>query len=246
MGNKGNDIVFSVVIPVHNEAGNIASLLREVRKVLADVGEHEVVCVNDGSSDGTMAELLAVAEDIPRLRILAHEGRCGQSAALRTGVNAARGAWIVTIDGDGQDDPASIPDLINALPHSGATSVMVCGHRVSRQDDFSRRLSSLLARAGRAILLGDSTPDAGCGLKIFSRKAFQELPFFDHMHRFLPALMRGSGAVVLSVPVKHRPRAHGDSHYGVGNRLWTTIADLFGVMWLQRRMRLPKAKEIEK
>lgn len=246
MNRTVSNIAFSIVIPVHNEAGNIASLLREIRDALNTEAEYEVVCVNDGSSDGTLTELLEVSEDIPRLRILSHEERCGQSAALKTGVDAARGAWIVTLDGDGQDDPASVSDLIGALMHSGKSSVMVCGHRVRRRDDFLRRLSSRLARAGRAILLGDSTPDAGCGLKVFSRKAFQDLPSFDHMHRFLPALMRSCGVTVLSVPVNHRPRARGVSHYGIGNRLWTTIADLFGVMWLQRRTRPRNIKEIEK
>ena len=246
MNEIGNNHTFSVVIPVHNEAGNIASLLSEIRCVLDPIAEYEVVCVNDGSSDETLSELLKVTEDYPRLRIMTHERCCGQSAALKTGVDAARGTWIITLDGDGQDDPNSIPELIRAAMDSDDSSVMVCGHRVHRRDDFTRRLSSRLARAGRAVLLGDSTPDAGCGLKLFPKRSFQELPFFDHMHRFLPALMRSCGVEVISVPVNHRPRARGVSHYGIGNRLWTTIADLFGVMWLQRRMRQRQAKEIEK
>jgi len=246
MCETSSDLIFSVVIPLHNEAGNINRLLREVRDALDPVVDYEVICVNDGSRDGTLTELLKASEYLPRLRIMTHEERCGQSYALRTGVEAARGSWIITLDGDGQDDPASIPDLINTLLRYGEGSVVICGHRVRRRDEFIRRLSSRLARAGRAMLLGDSTPDAGCGLKIFSKRMFQDLPFFDHMHRFLAALARSCGAEIISVPVNHRPRAQGVSHYGVGNRLWVTIADLLGVMWLQRRMRIRHAKEIVK
>lgn len=238
--------LFSVVIPFHNEAGNIDPLLRHVQAALDPVVTYEIVCVNDGSSDGTLGELLKAAEDCPRVRVMTHDECCGQSSALRTGVEAARGSWIITLDGDGQDDPSEIPHLLDMLQRHGRDSVMLCGHRVHRQDDVTRLLSSRLARAGRALLLGDATPDAGCGLKVFSKSMFQELPFFDHLHRFLPALMRSCGAEVISVPVHHRHRLHGKAHYGIGNRLWTTIADLFGVMWLQRRMRRRQAKEMVK
>jgi dolichol-phosphate mannosyltransferase len=234
---------FSIVIPLHNEAGSIAALLQEIGACEA-LSSCEVVCVDDGSSDGTLAALRAVAGGFARLRLVVHARRCGQSAALRTGVEAAAGEWIITLDGDGQDAPSSAAALLAALPPGGRPA-LVCGHRAERRDDVVKRVSSRLARAARAVLLHDPTPDAGCGLKVFPRQAFLELPFFDHIHRYLPALMRCSGIEVISVPVAHRPRTKGASHYGIGNRLWATAADIVGVMWLQRRIVSRQAKEIK-
>jgi dolichol-phosphate mannosyltransferase len=228
---------FSIVIPVYNEAGNTVALLAEIAAVLHDAGNYEVIVVDDGSTDATAAELRAAVSTFPAvLRILRHRQRCGQSSALLSGVAAARTDWIVTLDGDGQNDPADIPDLLGCL-HAlgGGADRAVIGHRTRRRDSRVRRWSSRIANAVRGRLLRDATPDTGCGLKVFPRRLFLSLPAFDHMHRFLPALMLRQGARVVSVPVRHRPRRHGASKYGIGNRLWVGLVDIAGVMWLQRR-----------
>ena len=243
----------SVVVPVRNEEENVAPLLAEIAGALQGVVPFEVIYVDDGSDDGTPAALAAATIRHPWLRVLRHERSCGQSAAIHTAVKAARHPWIATLDGDGQNDPADIPALLDAALdawRAGASdaaprgarppSVLIAGHRVSRNDSWLRRLSSRVANGVRSRLLGDGTPDTGCGLKVFGREAFLELPFFDHMHRFLPALFLRHGGFVASVPVRHRPRTAGRSKYGVHNRLWVGIVDLFGVMWLQRRMNLPR------
>jgi dolichol-phosphate mannosyltransferase len=228
---------FSIVIPVYNEAGNLRPLLQEIGLAMAGRPDWEVICVDDGSDDGSCAELRAARADCPLLRVMHHAKRCGQSSALMTGIVAARAPRIITLDGDGQNDPADIPVFIErlAIENVAADGLMLVGQRTHRRDDLVRRWSSRLANAVRSRLLGDGTPDTGCGIKLFGRRAFLALPAFDHMHRFLPALMQRQGVHVISIPVRHRQRRAGLSKYGVHNRLWTGLVDTAGVMWLQRR-----------
>jgi dolichol-phosphate mannosyltransferase len=226
----------SVVIPVKNEAENIAPLAGEIRAALDGLVEYEILFVDDGSNDATGAEVSRLAARMPQVRLLHHARNCGQSAAIRTGVRAARAACIATLDGDGQNDPADIPALWRLARQAPANPpLMIAGYRERRQDSWSKRLASGVANAVRGRLLRDRTPDTGCGLKLFPRSLFLDLPYFDHMHRFLPALVLREGGVVRSVPVNHRPRRQGLSKYGVLDRLGVGIVDLFGVMWLQRR-----------
>jgi dolichol-phosphate mannosyltransferase len=230
----------SVVITARDEADNIGPLLADVRAALEGVVDYEVVVVDDGSEDATPARLHDAAREFPRLRSARHRAPSGQSAAIWTGVRLARAPWIVTLDGDGQNDPADIPALLQARDARCSEKLLfVNGHRRARQDTWVKRVSSRIANGVRRRVLGDGVPDAGCGLKLFPREAFLVLPYFDHMHRFLPALFRRSGGEVLSVPVRHRGRRHGRSHYGVRDRLWTGIVDMLGVLWLQRRARIP-------
>jgi dolichol-phosphate mannosyltransferase len=234
----------SVVVPVRNEAENILPLLAEIHAALEGGGEFEVIYVDDGSSDATPARLAEALKTFPRLRVLAHAESCGQSAALVTGFRAARGEWIATLDGDGQNDPADIPKLIAVRDGAPRAHLqLISGFRKKRQDSWLKRLSSRIANGVRSRLLGDATPDTGCGLKLILRSAVLELPVFDHMHRFLPALVQRNGGATLSVEVNHRPRTRGTSNYGMFDRLWVGIVDLFGVMWLQRRMRRPRVTE---
>jgi dolichol-phosphate mannosyltransferase len=237
----GAPVVVSVVVPVRNEVDNILPLLAEIHDALAPGPAYEIIYVDDGSSDGTATRLREAAALTPALRILSHAASCGQSAALRTGVMAARGRVIATLDGDGQNDPADLPRLVAAFlnPASTAALGLIAGQRVRRRDSAVKRWSSRIANRVRSAMLGDDTPDTGCGLKVFAREAFLRLPYFDHMHRFLPALMRREGFVIGLEPVNHRPRIHGRSKYGINNRLWVGIVDLFGVYWLQQRMRRP-------
>ena len=226
----------SVVIPLKNEAENIAPLAGEIRAALDGLVEYEILFVDDGSNDATGAEVSRLAARMPQVRLLHHARNCGQSAAIRTGVRAARAACIATLDGDGQNDPADIPALWRLARQAPANPpLMIAGYRERRQDSWSKRLASGVANAVRGRLLRDRTPDTGCGLKLFPRSLFLDLPYFDHMHRFLPALVLREGGVVRSVPVNHRPRRQGLSKYGVLDRLGVGIVDLFGVMWLQRR-----------
>ncbi len=230
----------SVVIPARDEADNIGPLLADVEAALEGRVEYEVVVVDDGSEDATPVRLREARRALPRLRSARHRSPSGQSASIWTGVRLARAPWIVTLDGDGQNDPADIPALLRARDAQGSGKpLLVNGHRRARHDTFAKRVSSRIANGVRRRILGDGTPDTGCGLKLFPREAFLALPSFDHMHRFLPALFRRSGGEVLSVPVRHRERRHGRSHYGVHNRLWTGIVDMLGVLWLQRRARIP-------
>jgi len=231
----------SVVIPVKNEAENVAPLVGEIRGALDGFIGYEILFIDDGSDDATAAEILRLAAETPGLRLLRHAQSCGQSAALRTGVRAARAAWVATLDGDGQNDPADIPKLWR-LGRTGSVTapVLVSGFRENRQDRWSKRSASLIANAIRRRLLGDRTLDAGCGLKLFPRALFLDLPYFDHMHRFLPALVLREGGMVHSVRVNHRPRRGGVSKYGVFDRLGVGIVDLFGVMWLKRRGTRPR------
>ncbi|MEQ9350345.1 MAG: glycosyltransferase, partial [Alphaproteobacteria bacterium] len=202
----------------------------------------EVIVVDDASGDHTPAALRGVATAVPELRVLRHRRQSGQSAGLLTGIRAARGVWIATLDGDGQNDPADIPALwraLQAVPVGARPLALIAGHRTARRHSAIRRLSSRMANGVRRRILQDDTPDTGCGLKLFARDAFMALPHFDHMHRFLPALVQRAGGQSHSVPVNHRPRGGGRSHYGIANRLWVGIVDLMGVAWLLRRQRLP-------
>ena len=229
--------LLTVVVPVRNEAPNIAPLVAEIRQALAGT-PHEILYVDDGSTDDTPAQLAAA-----RVTTRRHRTSCGQSAAVTTGVHAAQGTWIATLDGDGQNDPADIPALLaQALADTGTPPLLIAGHRTNRRDTFVKRISSRIANTIRARLLQDATPDTGCGLKLFRRDAFLALPHFDHMHRFLPALFIRAGGRVVSVPVNHRPRTRGTSNYGTLDRLWVGIFDLVGVAWLQRRGRRPQVE----
>jgi dolichol-phosphate mannosyltransferase len=233
----------SVVIPVRNEAENIAPLVAEIRAALDGLVAYEIVCVDDGSSDATAAAIEALKTGLPELRLIRHDTSYGQSAAIRTGVKAARAAWIATLDGDGQNDPADIPRLWALAQAAAGAPVLITGQRTKRRDSWMKRVSSRIANRVRATLLGDGTPDTGCGLKLFRRDLFLDLPFFDHMHRFLPALVARDGGRIVSVAVNHRPRTRGRSNYGTLDRLAVAFADLLGVIWLQRRAKVPQIRQ---
>ena len=240
--NQSMDI--SIVIPVRNEAANIAPLVREIRAALDGRLDYEIVYVDDGSADSTVAELRALKAGFPRLRALRHARRAGQSAAIRTGVKAARSPWIATLDGDGQNDPADIPRLWEVARDAPASPpLLIAGHRRKRRDSWAKRMASRIANRVRRRLLGDGTADTGCGLKLFPRALYLDLPFFDHNHRFLPALVQRQSGRVQSVVVNHRPRERGQSNYRVFDRLWVGISDLVGVMWLKRRAANPEFTE---
>jgi dolichol-phosphate mannosyltransferase len=231
----------SVVIPVKNEAGNIAPLVGEIVAALGAPVIYEIIYVDDGSTDSTAAEICRLHTTVPQLRLVRHAESCGQSAAIRSGVRAAHGRWIATLDGDGQNDPADLPALWRLAEASPPSPpLLIAGHRARRRDSWSRRQASRIANAVRRRLLHDDTADTGCGLKLFSRALFLDLPYFDHMHRFLPALVLREGGIVRSVPVNHRPRQRGASKYGVFDRLGVGIGDLLGVMWLRRRYARPR------
>lgn len=234
----------SVVVPVHNETDNVRPLIEEIVAALGEASGYEIVYVDDGSTDDTLAKLLALRQEFPMLRVFRHRRCCGQSTALRTGVMQARGEVIATLDGDGQNNPADIPRLLTAWRELGGHSALVAGYRKRRQDTEWRRFSSKVANGVRGSLLRDNTPDTGCGLKVFSRALFLSLPYFDHMHRFLPALAQRAGGKVVSVEVDHRPRLRGQSKYGTWHRLWVGIWDLLGVIWLQNRAHVPEVEEV--
>jgi dolichol-phosphate mannosyltransferase len=244
---EARDVEVSVVVPVHNEAGNIAPLIAEIDAAMRGLAAYEIVYVDDGSDDGTAQALAEARDGNTHLRVIRHREKYGQSAAIWTGVKAARGGWIATLDGDGQNDPADIGKLLARLRADNAARrySMVSGVRDKRRDNWVRRLSSRIANGARRRLLDDGAADTGCGIKVFDRDTFLALPRFDHMHRFLPALFQRAGGAVAFEPVNHRPRVTGRSKYGVGDRLWTGIADLLGVMWLQRRARVPVIDEEE-
>jgi dolichol-phosphate mannosyltransferase len=227
---------FSVVVPVCNEAENVEPLALEIDAAMRGRA-YEMIFVDDGSTDDTAVNLLRLKASLPALRVLRHSFRSGQSAAVASGVKHARAPWIATLDGDGQNDPADIPKLIAArdLPENRRVQLIMGNRSASRKDTAYRRLQSRIANGVRSGLLGDGTPDTGCGIKLFVRDTFLELPRFDHMHRFLPALFQRHGTRVISVPVSHRERTRGQSKYGMLNRLWVGIVDIVGVMWLRRR-----------
>ena len=235
-------LALAVVVPVHNETENLAPLIGEIHAALEGRTEFEIVYVDDGSSDETPHLLAALAAKHPQLRVFRHLNNCGQSTAVRTGVRQARAPLVATLDGDGQNDPADIPALLEKYRAERALDprpLLIAGQRAKRRDTTVRRLSSRIANGVRSRLLNDATPDTGCGLKLFAREDFLALPFFDHLHRFLPALFIREGGRVVSVHVNHRPRERGQSHYGVWNRLWVGIVDIAGVLWLKRRGKVP-------
>jgi glycosyltransferase involved in cell wall biosynthesis len=231
----------SVVVPVMNEEGNVKSLLDEITAALHGRETFEVLFVDDCSTDGTRDRLGALKAETPELRLIAHDVNCGQSAAIRSGVLAAKGTLIATLDGDGQNNPADIPKLIAEYDRPGrpANERMVAGQREKRMDTWSKRMASRIGNGVRGWLLKDATRDTGCGLKLFEREAFLRLPYFDHMHRFLPALMMREGYVISHVDVSHRERQSGTSKYTNLGRLWVSLSDLFGVIWLRNRARMP-------
>jgi len=234
----------SVVIPVQNEEENIRMLIDEVRQSLDGVLNYELIYVNDGSTDSTLDILEQYRAGFSLLKIISHEKSAGQSTAVRTGIKHAISPVIATLDGDGQNDPADIPALFETLnQHAGTGVVLVNGYRKKRRDTFVKRMSSRLANGIRSWLLDDDTPDTGCGLKVFNRAAYLEIPFFDHLHRFLPAMMINGGGKVMSVEVNHRERQLGSSHYGFFDRLWVGIFDLMGVIWLKSRTTHPIVSE---
>jgi dolichol-phosphate mannosyltransferase len=236
----------SVVVPALNEADNIRPLVQEICAALTGRLDFEIIYVDDGSTDDTPAVLAALRRELPNFRSLRHARRCGQSAGVRTGVKAARAGWIATLDGDGQNDPADIPALWERAQQEIAASpqpVLIAGWRVKRRDVWSKRIASRFANSIRRSLLRDETPDTGCGLKLFPRAEFLEFPSFNHMHRYLCALMIRQGGRVVSMPVNHRPRTQGVSKYGNLERAIVGLSDLLGVAWLQRRAAIPQATE---
>jgi dolichol-phosphate mannosyltransferase len=238
------DPAVSVVVPVRNEAGNIALLVAEIAKALEGQWSFEVVYVDDGSTDGTEAELKRLMTQHAWLRRVRHKQSCGQSAAVRTGVAAARAPIVATLDGDGQNDPAFIPALVRALEAGDPRVGLVAGQRIGRKSSGFKKLQSRIANAVRGAVLRDGTRDTGCGLKAFPRAVFLGLPYFDGLHRFLPALIRREGFDIAYVDVVDRPRAHGVSNYGMWDRLWIGILDLAGVWWLiRRKKRIPEISE---
>lgn len=233
-------LFLSVIIPARDEVENLPSLLDEIATSLSGIA-YEIVVVDDGSSDDSWSLLCQRAASNSHLRLLRHSHGAGQSTSLWQAVRHAQGDWLATLDGDGQNDPADIPRLLDAARDSDL--VLIAGHRVARQDSWLKRVSSRTANRVRAALLNDDTPDTGCGLKLIRRETFLALPYLDHMHRFLPALVQAQGGRCLSVTVNHRPRLAGQSKYGLHDRLWVGLVDIVGVLWLQRRCRLPAPLE---
>ena len=229
----------SIVVPVFDEEGAAPALAREIAAAFAG-RSYELIFVDDASRDGTRAALAALQGEIPALRLLEHGANAGQSRAVRTGVLAARAAIVVTLDGDGQNDPADGPKLVDALKAGPPELALVGGERVKRQDSFAKKIGSRIGNGVRKRLLKDTANDTGCGLKAFRREAFLRLPYFDHIHRYLPALMHREGYQTAFRPVNHRHRQTGASKYTNLGRLWASLSDLFGVMWLQSRARNPQ------
>ena len=228
----------SIVVPVCNEADNILPLIEEIDHTLKGQVTFELIYVDDGSRDDTHVYLAHAQCHYPYLTVLRHRTCCGQSQALLTGIRVARAQWIAVLDGDGQNDPADILSLfvpLQTMDAKIAARHMIVGWRFMRHDSLSKRITSRLANYLRASLLKDGTPDTGCGLKLFPRAIFLAFPYFDHMHRYLPALMIRAGGSVISIRVNHRPRVRGYSHYKTWNRLWVGLFDMIGMMWLQRR-----------
>ncbi|MDQ0468329.1 glycosyltransferase family 2 protein [Labrys wisconsinensis] len=245
MQSDPSPVEVSVVVPVRNEAGNVAPLVAEIEAALAGRLAFEVVYVDDGSTDGTAAELGRLAAEKPFLRSMHHDVSCGQSCAVRTGARAARGTIIVTMDGDGQNNPVYIPALVEALTRGGPGTGLVAGQRLGRKDTGFKRWQSRTANAVRSRVLRDGTRDTGCGLKAIRREVYLALPYFDALHRFMPALVKREGFAIAYVDVVDRPRLTGTSNYGFFDRLWVGIMDLAGVWWLiRRRRRVPVVREI--
>ncbi|MCB1556037.1 MAG: glycosyltransferase family 2 protein [Alphaproteobacteria bacterium] len=242
----GLSAVITVIVPVYNEEENLPSLLMEIAQASRDLPISEIICVDDNSTDRSVPLLKELRSEYPALRILKHNKQAGQSAALWTGIKAAGNDIVVTMDGDGQNDPADIQQLYAVYESETKRSprVMVLGERAKRHDNWVRRLSSRIANGIRGALLNDQTKDTGCSLKMFARKDYLALPYFDHMHRFLPALMLREGVPLVHVPVSHRPRLHGQSKYGTLDRALVGISDIRGVLWLQKRARRINSDDI--
>lgn len=235
----------SIVVPVRNEADNIAPLIEEITAALDGRWAYEIIYVNDGSTDATGDRLAAIMVQRDNLRQLRHAKSGGQSAAVRSGVRAARGAIVATLDGDGQNNPVFLPDLIAAV-EKGANVGLAAGQRVGRKDTGFKKLQSRVANKVRNAILQDGTRDTGCGLKAFRREVFLTMPYFDGLHRFLPALVRREGFDIAYVDVIDRPRHSGVSNYGFFDRLWIGIMDLAGVWWLIRRKKpTPDVTEVK-
>ncbi len=228
----------SIVVPVFNETGNVGPLAREIAAAFAGQA-YEMIFVDDASTDSTRADLIALKAELPSLRVLSHQRNSGQSRSVRTGILAARASIVVTMDGDGQNDPADAPRLAARLLASPDQVALVGGQRVKRQDSLAKKFASKVGNGVRKRLLKDGAADTGCGLKAFRREAFLRLPYFDHIHRYLPALMIREGYQVGFEPVGHRARMAGTSKYTNLGRLWASLSDLLGVMWLNSRSRLP-------
>ena len=239
------EVAVSIVVPVRNEAENIAPLIEEIATAIDGRWVYEIIYVNDGSADATADRLTVVMKQRPNLRQIRHATSAGQSAAVRSGVRAARGAIVATLDGDGQNNPAFLPDLISAIENGGERLGLVAGQRVGRKDTGFKKLQSRVANSVRNRVLRDGTRDTGCGLKAFRREVFLTMPYFDGLHRFLPALVRREGYEIAYVEVIDRPRRSGVSNYGFFDRLWIGIMDLAGVWWLIRRKKpTPIATEV--
>jgi glycosyltransferase involved in cell wall biosynthesis len=241
---SAGDPAFSIVIPINNEADNIGPLVAEIENALSGAQSFELIFVNDGSTDNTASLLKGLAAERRWLRIVTHAAACGKAAALRSGVRAARAEAVAILDGDGQNDPKYIPALLAALEQGGARVGLVNSVRIGRKDTGFKRWQSRIANRIRATLLKDGTRDTGSGLKAFRRGVYLSLPFFDGLHRFMPALVRREGLDLVQVDVVDRPRLHGSTHYGMWNRLWVGILDLAGVWWLiRRKKRVPQVSE---
>ena len=235
----------SIVVPVRNEAENIGPLIAEIAAALDGRWKHVIIYVNDGSTDATAERLAAIMKQRENLRQIRHATSSGQSAAVRSGVRAARGAIVATLDGDGQNNPAFLPDLISAIEKGGERTGLAAGQRVGRKDTGFKKIQSRIANGVRNGILRDGTRDTGCGLKAFRGEVFLTLPYFDGLHRFLPALVRREGYDIAYVDVTDRPRRSGVSNYGFFDRLWIGIMDLAGVWWLIRRKKpTPVATEV--
>jgi dolichol-phosphate mannosyltransferase len=239
-------IAVSIVVPVRNEAENIAPVIAEIAAALDGRWNYEIIYVNDGSTDATPERLASAMKSRPNLREVRHATSTGQSAAVRSGVRVAHGAIVATLDGDGQNNPAFLPALISAIEQGGERTGLVAGQRVGRKDTGFKKIQSRIANTVRNAILHDGTRDTGCGLKAFRREVFLAMPYFDGLHRFLPALVRREGYDIAYVDVIDRPRHSGVSNYGFFDRLWIGIMDLAGVWWLIRRKKpTPVATEVK-
>ena len=236
----------SIVIPAKNEAENIRPLITEIQTAMAARDDYELIYIDDGSTDGTWNELLTLSESNPHLLLVRHQQSVGQSIAILSGAWQARGKWLVVLDADGQNDPADIPGMLDAVQDANQQDPAVwgvIGHRVNRRDDWVKRLSSKVANGFRDFMLRDGIPDTGCGLKAVLRERYLRLPSFNHMHRYIPTLIQAQGGSMLVHPVNHRPRQAGVSNYGVWNRLWVGLVDVLGVWWLKRRAKVVHIQE---
>ncbi|GLS84295.1 glycosyltransferase family 2 protein [Paraferrimonas haliotis] len=245
---EAQSLTLSIVIPAKNESGNIKPLIDEIRSACDDGIDYELIYVDDGSTDSTFDELKAIRDDgMANLRVIQHQQSTGQSTAIISGARIARGQWLVVLDADGQNDPADIPGMLASVQNAHEQNpqvVGVIGHRVNRRDDIVKRVSSKVANGFRDMMLRDGIPDTGCGLKAVIRERYMALPYFNHMHRYIPTLIQSQGFEMMVHPVNHRPRMAGTSNYGVWNRLWVGLVDVLGVVWLKRRAKVIKVKQI--